>query len=495
MYSNIRNFKYLGYTILFIDGLAVITGCKIQDDVEKKPNFILIFTDDQGYADVGAYGATGYQTPYLDQMAAEGIRFTDFYVASSVCSPSRAALMTGCYSQNVGLPEVLDSWSGIGISSDETTIAEIFKSQGYNTAIYGKWHLGHHPEFLPTRHGFDEFFGIPYSNDMWPFHPTKPDFFPDLPLLENEMVLEYNSDQSKFTTQFTERTVDFIRKNKNEPFFIYLAHVMPHVPLFVSDKFEGKSEMGLYGDVIMEIDWSVGQILQALKEEGLDENTIVVFTSDNGPWLSYGDHGGSAGPLRDGKTTTFDGGMRVPAIMRWPGNIPAGEVCREIATTMDLLPTFANLIKAPLPEKPIDGKDIWPLMSGQPDAVSPHEAFFYYDVWKLDAVRSGNWKLHLPRKYYTSVEPGSGGLPGTSEWSYIDLALFDLKNDIGEQHDLSFKHPEIVDRLLGYAQKARFEIGDAELKVDETIVDYWQSRKYFRIRGINNREPGRINQQ
>lgn len=493
MYSNIRNFKYLGYTILFIAGLAVITGCRIQKDVEKKPNVILIFTDDQGYADVGAYGATGYQTPNLDQMAAEGIRFTDFYVAASVCSPSRAALMTGCYSQNVGLPEVLDSSSEIGIRSDETTIAEIFKSQGYNTAIYGKWHLGHHPEFLPTRHGFDEFFGIPYSNDIWPFHPTKPDFFPDLPLYENETVLEYNSDQSKFTTQFTERTVDFIRKNKSKPFFIYLAHVMPHVPLFVSDKFEGKSEKGLHGDVIMEIDWSVGQILQALKEEGLDEKTIVVFTSDNGPWLSYGDHGGSAGPLRDGKTTTFDGGQRVPAIMRWPGNIPAGEVCREIATTMDLLPTFAKLIKAPLPEKPIDGKDIWPLMSGQPDAVSPHEAFYYYDVWKLDAVRSGSWKLHLPRKYYTSVEPGSGGLPGTSDWDYIPLSLFDLENDIGEQNDVSAKYPEIVDKLLLLAQKARHEIGDAEKKVVEGI-DYWQSRTYYRIRGINNREPGRINQ-
>ena len=487
-----NSFKLIGITLLIADALVLFSSCKTDQESENKPNFILIFTDDMGFADLGCYGAKGYQTPHLDQMAAEGIKFTDFYVASSVCSPSRAALMTGCYSQNVGLSEVLDSWAETGISSEETTLAEIFKTQGYNTAIYGKWHLGHHPEFLPTRHGFDEFFGIPYSNDIWPFHPTKPNLFPDLPLFENEKILEYNSDQTKFTTQFTERSIGFIKKNKDNPFFIYLAHVMPHVPLFVSDKYEGKSEIGIYGDVIMEIDWSVGQILKTLKEEGLDDNTFIMFTSDNGPWLSYGDHGGSAGPLRNGKTTTFEGGLRVPCIMRWPGKIPSGIVCGEIATSMDILPTFANLINAPLPEKQIDGKDIWPLISNQTGAVSPHEAFFYYDVWKLDAVRSGRWKLHLPRKYYTVVEPGSGGMPGPSNWSYINLSLFDLENDIGEQHDLSFEHPEIVDRLLAYAQKARLELGDAELKVDENIVDYWQSRKYFRIRGENNREPGRI---
>jgi len=490
MNKHIKNIKFLGFLIVCMSVLAIFSGCKKEQNIKKKPNFIVIMTDDQGYSDVGCFGAEGFQTPNLDRMAAEGVRFTDFYVASSVCSPSRAALMTGCYSQNVGLPEVLHPWSEIGINSEETTIAEVFKSQGYSTAIYGKWHLGHHPQFLPTRHGFDEFFGIPYSNDMWPNHPTKPNFFPDLPLMENEAILELNPDQSQFTTQITEHTIKFIKDHKNNPFFIYVAHVMPHVPLFVSEKFKGKSEKGLYGDVIMEIDWSVGQILNTLKEEGLDENTFVMFISDNGPWLSYGNHAGSAGPLQEGKTTTFDGGQRIPCIMRWPGKIPDGEVCGELATTMDMLPTFVKLIDAPLPEKHIDGKDIWPLISSQPDATSPHEAFYYYDVWKLDAVRSGKWKLQIPHKYFSVIEPGSDGIPGRSEWKYIGLSLFDLENDIGEQHDVSAEYPEIVKRLILLAEKARHDIGDAEKKVIEG-VDFFDSRTYYRIKGNNNREPGR----
>jgi len=490
MKKHIKNIKFLGFLIVCMSVLAIFSGCKKEQNIKEKPNFIVIITDDQGYSDVGCFGAEGFQTPNLDQMASEGIRFTDFYAASSVCSPSRSALMTGCYSQNVGLPEVLDPWSEIGINSEETTIAEVFKSQGYSTAIYGKWHLGHHPQFLPTQHGFDEFFGIPYSNDMWPNHPTKPNFFPDLPLMENEAILELNPDQSQFTTQITEHTIKFIKDHKNNPFFIYVAHVMPHVPLFVSEKFKGKSEKGLYGDVIMEIDWSVGQILNTLKEEGLDENTFVMFISDNGPWLSYGNHAGSAGPLQEGKTTTFDGGQRIPCIMRWPRKIPDGEVCGELATTMDMLPTFVKLIDAPLPEKHIDGKDIWPLISSQPDATSPHEAFYYYDVWKLDAVRSGKWKLQIPHKYFSVIEPGSDGIPGRSEWKYIGLSLFDLENDIGEQHDVSAEYPEIVKRLILLAEKARHDIGDAEKKVIEG-VDFFDSRTYYRIKGNNNREPGR----
>jgi arylsulfatase len=402
--------------------------------------------------------------------------------------------MTGCYAQNVGLPEVLHPWSEKGINSEETTLAEVFKAKGYRTAIYGKWHLGHHPQFLPTRNGFDEFFGLPYSNDMWPNHPTKPNFFPDLPLMENEAIVGLNPDQSQFTTQFTERTINFIKENRNNPFFIYLAHVMPHVPLFVSDKFKGKSEKGLYGDVVMEIDWSVGQILKTLEEEGLDDRTFVMFTSDNGPWLSYGDHAGSAGVLHEGKTTTFEGGQRVPCIMRWPGKIPPGRECKELSTTMDLLPTFANLIDSPLPGHHIDGKDIWPLISGQPGASTPYEAFYYYDVWKLDAVRSGKWKLQLPHKYFSVIEPGSGGIPGENGWKYIGLSLFDLENDAGERIDVSAEYPGVVEDLVRLAAKARHEIGDAEKKVVEG-VDFFDARTYYRIRGEYNREPGRRSEE
>jgi arylsulfatase A len=372
---------------LRVAGLAAaaitIPGCGNrlqQTSAEKsadKPNIVIIFCDDVGYADIGVFGAKGYETPNLDRMAAEGVKFTDFYAAASLCTPSRAALLTGCYPQRVGLPSVLGPADKIGISDQEQTIAEILKPMGYATACYGKWHLGHHPKFLPTRHGFDEYFGLPYSNDMWPYHPTNKSF-PDLPLIEGERIIEYNPDQTQLTTWYTERAVRFIEKNKDRPFFLYLPHSMAHVPLFVSDKFKGKSERGLYGDVMMEIDWSVGQILSTLKRLDLDEKTLVIFCSDNGPWLSYGDHAGSAEPLREGKGTSFDGGHREPTVMRMPGTIRSRIVCNEPASTMDILPTIAKLAGAKLPAHRIDGKDIWPLMTGVPGAKSPHEAFLYY---------------------------------------------------------------------------------------------------------------------
>jgi arylsulfatase A-like enzyme len=489
---NTKPIHYFALPILLLLNMAAIYGTSLaQPKIVEKPNVVVILADDLGYGDLGCYGAEGFSTPNLDKMAAGGIRFTDFYVASSVCSPSRAALMTGCYAQNVGLPEVLHPWSATGIHPEETTLAETFKSQGYHTAAYGKWHLGHHPEFRPGKHGFDEFYGIPYSNDMWPNHPTKPNFFPDLPLIENDKVVELNPDQTQFTIQFTNRAIDFIEQYSADPFFIYLAHPMPHVPLFVSEKFAGKSNQGLYGDVIMELDWSVGRILQTLKQQGIGDKTMVIFTSDNGPWLSYGDHAGSAGRLRDGKTTTFEGGQRVPCIMRWPGSIPEGLVCREMATSMDLLPTLARLIGAPLPQRHIDGLDIWPLISVVPNATTPHEAFYYYDVWKLDAVRSGQWKLQLPHKYFSVVEPGSGGLPGQSAWKYTGLSLYDLEHDPGEQHDVALEHPEIVNNLVQLAAKARKNVGDAEKKVVEG-VDFFDSRTYYPIAGRYNRAPGRI---
>jgi arylsulfatase A len=442
-----------------------------------KPNVIVVFCDDVGYADVGIFGAKGYETPNLDRMAAEGVKFTDFYAAAPSCTPSRAALMTGCYPQRVSLPNVIGPSAKIGISSEEKTIAEVLKPLGYATACYGKWHLGHHPKFLPMRHGFDDYFGLPYSNDMWPYHPTNKTF-PDLPLIEGERIIEYNPDQTQLTTWYTERAVRFIEKNKDRPFFLYLPHSMAHVPLFVSDKFKGKSEQGLYGDVMMEIDWSAGQILSTLKRLGIDNKTLVIFSSDNGPWLSYGDHAGSAKPLREGKGTTFDGGQRESTIMRWPGQIPAGTVCKEPASTMDILPTIARLTGTKLPAHTIDGKDIWPLMSGRPGAKSPHEALFYYRGFALEAVRSGKWKLHLPHSYRSlgGRKGGTGGQPVKYEQAKIDLALFDLERDIGEQNDVSAKHSEVVERLLGLADKMREDLGD--------------SKK--RMRGRNRRPSGRL---
>lgn len=428
---------------------------------ERPPNVVLIFADDLAYADIGCFGAKGYATPNLDRMAAEGIRLTNFYAAQAVCSASRTALLTGCYPNRVGILGALGPDAKIGISDHEVTIAQLLKSRGYATAIYGKWHLGHHPQFLPTRHGFDDYFGLPYSNDMWPQHPTNRSF-PDLPLIEGERTIAVNPDQRELTTWYTEHAVRFIEKNRDRPFVLYVPHSMTHVPLHVSDKFAGKSERGLFGDVVMEIDWSVGQILSALKRQGLDERTLVIFTSDNGPWLSYGDHAGSTGGLREGKGTTFEGGQREPFVARWPGKIPAGSVCNEPAMTIDLLPTLARLAGAEVPtDRIIDGRDIWPLLSGQPGARSPHEALYFYWERELQAIRSGRWKLHFPHEYRTlKGKPGSGGKPGKYEQRHIALSLFDLETDPGETTNVAAEHPDVVKRLEQLAEQARDDLGD-----------------------------------
>jgi arylsulfatase A len=404
-------------TSFAVSTVMVMAGCStVSEHVDStssstgRPNVVIIFADDLGYADVGVYGAAGFATPHLDRMAAAGVRFTDFYVAQPVCSASRAALLTGCYPNRVGIGGALNPHSRHGLHEDEVTIAELCREQGYTTAIYGKWHLGHRPPFLPDRHGFDAYCITPYSNDMWPRHPDcvpmaeglakRKRGFPPLPVLEDGGVLIEDvtpADQAQFTTLFTERAVAFIEEADDQPFFLYLAHPMPHVPLFVSDKFAGHSEQGVFGDVIEEIDWSVGEILAALQRTGVDDETLVIFTSDNGPWLVHGNHAGSAYPLREGKGTTFDGGVREPCIMRWPGRIEPGSVCTEPAMTIDLLPTIASLIGAPLPDRKIDGLDITPLITGVPGATSPQEAyFFYYHGNSLEAVRSGRWKLHFP---------------------------------------------------------------------------------------------------
>jgi arylsulfatase A-like enzyme len=410
----------------------------------QKPNFIIIFTDDQGYADVGCYGAEGFETPNLDRMAAEGIRFTDFYAAAPVCSPSRAALLTGCCPQRVSIPRVLFPRDNVGLHPQEITIADVLKSRGYATCCIGKWHLGHLPQFLPTRQGFDYYFGLPYSNDMKP-----------LPLIEGEETIELKPDQSQLTRRYTEKAVEFIKKNKSRPFFLYLPHTMPHVPLYVSEEFKGKSKRGLYGDVIMELDWSVGEILRTLRELGVDEKTLVIFTSDNGPWLSMGEHGGSAKPLRDGKLTTYEGGLRVPCIIRQPGTIPAGTVCSELASTMDFLPTLVALAGAKPPEdRIIDGKNIWPLLTN-PKAKTPHEAFFYYFETQLEAVRSGKWKLLLPHKHRDK---------------FVPMALYDLQEDIGEQNDVSAENPQVVKNLSQLADKMRQELGDTVVPTEGMAV-------------------------
>ncbi|GIW78239.1 MAG: arylsulfatase [Gemmatales bacterium] len=446
-------------------GLMFASGAVVRANNDQPlPNFIVIFCDDLGYADIGPFGAEGYQTPNLDRMAKEGMKFTDFYVGRSFCTPSRAALLTGCIPTRVGIGGNFGPRSTTGLNPDEMTIAEVLKQKNYATAIFGKWHLGHLPKFLPTNQGFDEFFGLPYSNDMWPFHPEQQRVhFPDLPLYEGDKIINPKVTpeiQKTLTRRLTERAVEFIDKNKEKPFFLYLPHPQPHVPLFASEKFLKKTKRGLFGDVLTEIDWSVGEILGALKRNKIDERTCVVFTSDNGPWLLYGNHAGSAKPLREGKGTNFEGGFRVPCLMRWPGRIPAGTVCREVCSTIDLLPTFARLAGAPLPKNKIDGKDIAPLMFQHPGAKSPHPVFYHYDGRnRLVALRSGKWKLMFPQSYGSPI-PGKDGRPGKRVSKTIPLSLFDLEKDIGETTNVAEKYPEVVQRLMAAADAMRKDLGD-----------------------------------
>jgi arylsulfatase A-like enzyme len=444
--------------------VAIILASVGSPAVARPPNIVIIYADDLGYGDLGCYGSPDIATPNLDRMAKEGVRFTNFYTAQAVCSASRAALLTGCYPNRVSILGALFPNNPNGINPSEDTLAEVLKGRGYATAIFGKWHLGDREPSLPTHHGFDEYLGLPYSNDMRKTPKRKPDY-PELPLVEGTKAIETEPDQSKLTTLYTERAVKFIDTNKERPFFLYVPHTMPHVPLAVSDKFKGKSKRGIYGDVIMEIDWSVGQILERLKQNGLDENTLVVFSSDNGPWLRYGDHGGSAGPLREGKGTAFEGGVRVPGIFRWPGRVPPGRECAEPAMTIDLLPTVAKLADAPLPsDRIIDGNDIWPLLAGEAGAKSPHEVLYFYWGRELHAVRSGKWKLHLPHTYRTVDGAGAGGKDGKQPLANIDLSLFDLEADVGETKNVAADHPDVLNRLMAYAERARADLGDTLTK-------------------------------
>lgn len=445
---------------------CLLAEASLAQSLGRTPNFIVILADDLGIGDIGVYGATSQKTPRLDRMAAEGLRFTDFYVSSPVCSPSRAALLTGCYPVRVGITGVVPYRSEIGMHSDETLLPEMLKKRGYRTALFGKWHLGDHESFSPLRHGFDEFFGTPASNDMGPDMDleVRRQGKAGIGLREGDETIELHPDQSLLTRRYTERAVRFIESNRDRPFFLYLAYNMPHTPIFASDRFRGRSSRGLYGDVLEEIDDSVGQVLDAVKRVGIDERTLAVFTSDNGPWLIFGDHGGSAGRLRGGKKQTFDGGVRVPAIIRWPGVIAAGRVSSKIVTVFDLLPTFAKLADAPLPQKAIDGIDLTGLLRGEANPSLSRRPFFYYWNNELRAVRSGRWKLQFPHVDHQAPDPaaiGFGGKRGKVTDVEHSLALYDLEQDPGESKNVAAEHPSVVGRLERLADQARSELGDS----------------------------------
>lgn len=447
--------------------LAVLSACATPPAREAPPpNIVLIVADDLAWGDLGCYGQRRWRTPHLDRLAAQGVRFTDFYVAQPVCSASRAAILTGCYPNRVGIQGALTPGAKHGLAQSETTLAELARSRGYATACLGKWHLGWQTQFLPTSQGFDEFFGIPYSNDMWPSHPENPKDWPPLPTFEGERAVAFDQDQSEFTGQFTRRAIEFIERSVDAErrFFVYLAHPMPHVPLAASAAFRGRSGAGLYGDVIEELDASVGAVCDALECCGVAEDTLVMFTSDNGPWLSYGEHAGDVAGLREGKGTTFEGGVRVPLVARWPRRIPRGAVVREPAMTIDLLPTVACALNAEAPQLPIDGRDITSLLCAESGARSPHEALlFHYGSGNLEALRSGRWKLHLPHSYRTlrGAERGRNGRPTEYDYSArIELSLFDLERDPGEARNVAAEHPALVQRLLAIAERAVEELGD-----------------------------------
>jgi arylsulfatase A len=428
---------------------------------ENPPNIILIFCDDLGYGDLGCFGSKKNRTPHIDQLARDGIKFTDFYSSSPVCTPSRASLMTGCYPRRVGMHEdytghwVLIPRSRRGLNPQEVTVAEALKSKGYVTTCVGKWHLGDQPEHLPTRHGFDQYYGIPYSNDM----QAKRRGDPPLPLVKQSTVIEAPANQATLTKRYTEQVVSFIEDNKAKPFFVYLPHTFPHLPLFASPDFYGKSANGRYGDSIEEIDWSTGEILACLDRLKLAENTLVIFTSDNG---SNGRNGGSNQPLSGVKGSTMEGGMRVPMIARWPGRITAGSTCKELSTTMDILPTFCSLTGATLPSRKLDGFDISGMLFGAEDAKSQYKALYYYRRRQLQAIRTGDWKYHLPLKAthpnWTSAKQIGRGRPGK---------LVNLKSDLQEKTDVSDANADVLRRMNELLKHATTTLGNDDTQGSE----------------------------
>lgn len=448
--------KRIKYLII----LLVIFSCEKDNN---NPNIVFILADDLGYGDLSSYGSETIETINIDKLAEDGVKLTSYYAAQPVCSASRAAILTGAYPNRIGIYNAFGPTSDSGISHNEYTLAEMLKDNGYKTGIFGKWHLGSKKEFFPTNHGFDEFYGILYSNDMWRWHPEYPAGYPqDLLLYKNENALKEIIDQSNLTKDITSESINFIEKNKDRPFFLYIAHPQPHVPLFVSKNFEDITGNGLYADVITEIDYSVGRVLDKIEESGLTKNTIIVFTSDNGPWLSYGNHSGSSGIYREGKGTTWEGGVRVPSIIKFPNGLKSNEIDEPIMA-IDWMPTFANITGSKLSQNKIDGKDIWPLLSGEVDQ-SPHEKlYFYYRVNELHSIRMNNWKIQFSRTYRSlnGKAGGKDGIPVKYDMNLIDKnELYNLKDDPRERINVYDKFPEIAKKMEKLGDDARDELGD-----------------------------------
>ena len=452
---------------ILVSGLFVLGATPPEKPVTRqvaaKPNIVLIFADDLGYGDIGVYGATDIRTPNIDGLAQKGLMFTQFYSGNPVCSPSRAGLLTGRYPRRMGIDGVFFPESYTGLPASEVTVAEALKQRGYATGAIGKWHLGHRQQFLPRQHGFDSYFGIPYSNDM-----------AGVVYFRDNDVVDYKVDQHYITKTYTQEAVNFIQQHKKGPFFLYLAHNMPHVPLYASTGFDGKSKRGLYGDVIEELDWSVGEVIKALKQNGLEENTLVIFTSDNGPWLAFDIDGGSAGPLREGKQTTFEGGMRVPAVMCWPSVIKPGRVYDKMATVFDFLPTTLSIAGSPdyKSPKPLDGEDLTPVLKGTGERKG--DELLYHFGGELQAYRKGDWKIKLPFK-------GNKNIAGLKNVAPHDTLLFNLKQDVGEQHNLLKEQPQKVKELLQgmAAYKARLEPTPAlvqRMPADDSHIQRYQQR-------------------
>ncbi|SKB96936.1 arylsulfatase [Sphingobacterium nematocida] len=447
---------------------------------QKRPNIIIVFMDDMGYGDVSVNGALSYQTPVLDKMASTGLRFTNFLTPQATCTASRAALLTGNYPNRMNMFGAFGPNSGIGLHEDEVTIAEMLKSMGYSTHMIGKWHLGNEPQFLPTRQGFDSYLGLPYSNDMWPVEydgsPARPGgrvaHYPVLPLLtitKEKMIpdtvqkIETLADQAELTKLYTEDAIKYIRSNKNKPFFLYMAHSMTHVPIAASKAFAGKSKQGLFGDVMMEIDWSMQQLFETLKSAKIDDNTIVIFTSDNGPWLNFGNHNGNAAGFKEGKGTSWEGGVRVPCFVSWPSVIKEGKVVNHLTSSIDIFATIADVVKYSEHPYKIDGVSFLPYFNGSLEESIRKEFYYYYNRNDLEAVRKDNWKLVLPHKYrsYENINPADDGFGGKyAQGETKGMELYDLRRDPGERYNVIEMYPETVQELLQVAEKARMDLGD-----------------------------------
>ena len=474
-----------GWAAVLLGIVGTLATRAAERAVAHPPNVVLIFADDLGFGDLGCYGRRDIRTSHLDRLAREGMRFTDFRVAQAVCSASRAALLTGCLPNRIGILGALFPRSPVGLHPNEVTLGELFQSRGYATAMVGKWHLGDAPAFNPTRHGFDEWLGLPYSNDMWPSHPTMTNF-PSLPLMDGTAVVDADitpSDQADLPRRYTERAVQFIRRQGTHPFFLYLAPAMPHVPLFASDRYRGTSAAGLYGDVIEEIDGSVGEVMQALKDAGVERETLVIFTSDNGPWLSYGNHAGVSGGFREGKGTAWEGGVRVPMIANWPGQIAPGTVYSGFATTVDVLPTLAALIQAPLPQaRTLDGRNLLGVLTSGDDAPSAEFFFPGYYGADLCSIRSGPWKRVFAHTYQHLQRAGADGLPGSYVREKTGAALYHLGEDPGESRDVAADHAAIVARLEAEAARIREALGDSLQGISGTAMRAPGSASALRVR-------------